>query len=300
MKTVIRFSALVGVFFAFFACTKEKPFEKQDRFLPDLVSTEAVEYGISFTPSGDSCFFVRHTGEWGRTDNPPANILLITFQNGVWSTPVPASFSKEETNDDDVFISPDGAAIFFTSNRDYPGKSGRGSDIWKIEKVNGVWGEPFPLDSLVNSPNMESSPVTNRRGDLYFTSIREEGPGQGDIYFAEKQLDGSYAAPVLIPILNSEQGEWNLFVEPDEQWVIFESSGRPAGKSNYGDLYFSKKIGGVWQEPVALVDINTTGSELNVRLGPGGKYLYYACSYFLESTDADILRIPLSEVLSQI
>ena len=108
--------------------------------------------------------------------------------------------------------------------------------------------------------------------------------------------NGTYAKPVLVPGVNSEHGEWNLFVEPDEQWMIFESSGRPEGKSGYGDLYFSEKKENVWQEPFALTDINTTGSELNVRIGPEGKFLYYACSGALENKDVDIRRVELGTV----
>lgn len=300
MKFVPPYYWLLYLIILLTACSDTQSIPEPETFLPGLVSTDAVEYGITFTPSGDSCFFVRHTGEWGRSNNPPANIYLLTFQNGNWSAPSLANFSTLATNDDDIFISPDGKTMLFTSNRDYPGKPGKGSDIWKLEKINGKWSAPFPLDSLINSPNMESSPVTTRTGDLYFTSIREEGAGQGDIYLARIKPDGTYEHPELVPVVNSEQGEWNLFVEPDGKWIIFESSGRPEGKSGYGDLYFSKKKEGVWQEPVAMVDINTTGSDLNVRLGPEGEYLYYACSFTLENTDVDIMRISFRDILKRL
>jgi len=271
----------------FTSCSQEKP----SKFLPDIVSTSAVEYAITFTPSGDSCFFVRHEGQWAKKNNPPANIYLTALQNGNWSAPVLASFSSQEDNEGDVFISPDGQSLFFTSNKSYPGKKGKGADIWKMEKNNGQWGSPFPLDSLINSPNTEYSPVVNKKGDLYFAAIREEGLGQGDIYVAKMQADGNYASPELIEEVSSEHGEWNVFVEPNDSWMIIESSGRPEGKSSYGDLYFSEKKEGQWSTPLALTDLNTTGSDLNARLGPDGKYLFYACSYALESGDVDILQV---------
>ncbi len=279
------------------SCSNQSAPEQPQKFLPDILSTSAVEYGITFSPSGDSCFFVRHNGQWGKRNNPPSSIYLTTSKNGQWSEPTLASFSNEETDDGDVFISPDGSSLFFTSNRDYPDKKGKGADIWKIDKNNGQWGSPYPLDSLINSPNTEYSPVTNKRGDLYFAAIRKEGIGQGDIYVAKIQSNGEYSSPELIENVSTEHGEWNVFVEPENKWLILESSGRPEGRSGYGDLYYYKNENGDWQEPVHLESVNTTGSELNVRIGPEGKYLFYACSYTLDSADVDILRVPLNMIL---
>ncbi|MEM6380352.1 MAG: hypothetical protein AAF705_19340 [Bacteroidota bacterium] len=267
----------------------------KEKVLPKIVSTNAVEYAIAFSKSQDSILFVRHEGKWGRRDNPPANIYLITQKDGIWSEPQLASFSDKTYNDSDVFIA-ENNTIFFTSNRPYTGKIGSGADIWKIEFEHGQWKTPIPLPVPINSSAMESSPVTNAKGDLYFTSIRELGKGMGDIYVATLNQDGTYNTPKLILPLSTVYGEWNLFVHPQEEWIIFESSGRPEGRSSYGDLYISYKIDGEWQAPKPLNSLNTTGSELNVCLGPKGKYLYFASSDRLENISVNIYKVALKEI----
>ncbi len=265
--------------------------------LSRVINSSAVEYGISFTPAADSCFFVRHEGKWGARDNPPASIFMTTFDNGAWSEAEMAFFSEASSNDSDVFVTPDGNTIYFVTDRPFPGKPGPGPDIWRVEKKGGQWGQATPLSNTINTTDMEFSPVTNRQGDLFFAAIRPEGLGQGDLYVARKQADGRFSDPELMETVSSEYGEWNIFVEPDEKWLIFESSGRPGSKSSNGDLYFSEKKDGSWQAPVPLSAINTPGSDLNVRLGPDKEFLYYACSFYEKGINADILRIPVGKVL---
>jgi hypothetical protein len=296
MKSLQHFILLFFGVFCLCSCSEVGTTLSYASLLSRVINTPAVEYGIAFTPAGDSCFFVRHEGQWGRPDNPPASVYLTTFENGGWSDPELAFFSQDSTHEDDVFVSPDGNAIYFVSNRMYRGKPGKGGDIWRVEKVAGSWGEPEPLDSRINTAGMELSPVTNRRGDLYFASVRPGGLGQGDIYVAKKQADGRYADPELLQTISSEHGEWNVFVAPDDQWLIFESSGRPGSRSSYGDLYISENSNGFWQEPRALKSINTPGSDLNVRLGPDGQFLFYACTFYEDGINADIIRVPMSRV----
>ncbi len=297
MKLPIYFIAFLFVMAGLGSCSEIGKNLIYGNLLSNIVNSSAVEYGIAFTPSGDSCFFVRHEGRWGAKDNPPSSIFLTTFNTGSWSEPERAFFSQDSTDDYDVSIAPDGRTIYFVSNRDYPGKTGSGPDIWSIEKINGEWGQAAPMDNTINTADMEFSPVANRRGDLFFAAVRLEGLGQGDLYVARKQSDGSFTAPEPILEVSSEYGEWNVFVEPDEKWLIFESSGRPGSRSSNGDLYFSEKKDGIWQAPVPLSVINTPGSDLNVRLGPDGEFLYYACSYYEKGLNADILRIPINKVL---
>ena len=266
------------------------------KLLEGIVSTDAVEYGVAVSKSQDSIFFVRHNGNWGSRDNPPSNIFLTTKTNGSWSTPVLASFSMNDYDDADVFIAADNS-IFFTSNRPYQGKIGVGSDIFQLVYSKGKWGDPKPLERNINSESMESSPVTNEKGDLYFSSTRKGGVGMGDIYIAKKTADGSYVKPTLVSPVSTEYGEWNVFISPDDSYMIFEGSGRPGAKSAYGDFYYSKNNNGTWQEPKPLSILNTTGSELNIRLSPDSQEFYFASSERLESRDVDIFTIPAGEIM---
>jgi Tol biopolymer transport system component len=127
MKSLQHFILLFFGVFCLCSCSEVGTTLSYASLLSKVINTPAVEYGIAFTPAGDSCFFVRHEGQWGRPDNPPASVYLTTFENGGWSDPELAFFSQDSTHEDDVFVSPDGNAIYFVSNRLYPGKPGEGT-----------------------------------------------------------------------------------------------------------------------------------------------------------------------------
>ncbi|MCP5053737.1 MAG: hypothetical protein GY940_41610, partial [bacterium] len=201
------------------------------------------------------------------------------FKKGKWQTPEIASFSGQYS-DWDVGISPDGKKLFFTSDRpvtkDQPLK--KDTDIWMCVKTKKGWGDPVHLGNTVNSPRMEFSPVTAKSGNLYFASMRPGGLGQGDLYVS-RCVKGEYLEPVnLGKGVNSKTGEWNLYVSPDESYIIFEASGRKENLSVPGDLYIAPRKNGRFNSAVNLEELNTTGSNLMPKVSPDRKYLYYSGS----------------------
>ncbi|TAI48087.1 hypothetical protein [Flagellimonas allohymeniacidonis] len=258
-----------------------------------IFSTDAVETSMAITPDEKTAFVSRHTGKWGSRNNPPSTIYEYQKSGDSWELLGPAFWSdpEDDVSDSDAFISYDGMEFFFVSSRVYEGKTDSNRDIWKSIKKNGKWSPPEPVLE-VNSSGYEASPVTDKEGNLYFSSIREEGKGLGDFYFAKRKEDGSYEQPKLLEgEVNGSSGEWNLLVSPNADWMIFESSGRKEGLSTYGDLYFSKNEDGEWTTPIHLKEINSTGSELNPRYLAASKKLVFISSKNLESTNADIYEI---------
>jgi len=261
------------------------------------LSTSDVETSVAFTPDGQAAYVSRHAGQWGRRGNPPTKIYEYRLVHDEWQLRGIAPFSQDNTGDSDgdVFISPDGQYVFFTSSRTYPGKSNGNPDIWRASRTGDSWGAPEPI-THINSPSYEASPVTDADGNLYFSSMREGGAGQGDLYMA-RLVDGNYQKPELLPgHINSTDGEWNLLVDPAGQWVLYEASSQDRGLSPYGDLYLSRKEGGTWAKPQPVKNLNTTGSDLNPRLLPGSKELLFISSRLLSSPDTDVYVIPLEKI----
>lgn len=264
------------------------------------LSTDKVDYGIAFTPDENVAYVVRHDGKWGSRENPPSKIHRYVKKDENWINSGYADFSDKDSpwSDSDVFISQNGEKAFFVSNRPYSGKKGnRDPDIWMVKKDGNSWGEPTPLD-IINSDGYEASPVTDGDGNVYFTSIREEGPGLGDIYVSMITKDGRYSKPKLLEgKVNSPHGEWNLIISLQGDWMIFESSGRPEGLSPYGDLYFSKKDKfGMWSSPVHIDRINTTGSDLNPRIIYESKIIVWASSKELGHTGSNFYSLNFEEL----
>ncbi|MCP5049252.1 MAG: hypothetical protein GY940_18930, partial [bacterium] len=270
-------------------------------FEKGIISTDAIETNSAFTPDGKTVYFTRRAGKWGDFKNKAKGVIYLSnFEKGKWQTPRIASFSGD-FSDSDVGISPDGGTLFFTSDRPLMkgGEVKKDKDIWMCKKTSGGWGDPIHLGNTVNSAGTEYSPVTANNGNLYFASTRPGGLGQGDLYMC-RFVKGKYQEPVnLGERINSKTGEWNLYVSPDESYIIFEASGRKENKSVPGDLYLSFRRNHQWSKPANLEELNTTGSDLMPKVSPDRKYLYFSGSGNLQSTDTDIYRIDLSVIISK-
>jgi Tol biopolymer transport system component len=227
--------------------------------------------GLTFSPDGKTAFWVEWNGKWGSRGDTPRTIYLSSQKDGEWSPPVPAPFSGQYDYKD-PFVSPDGAWLYFISDRP-SGDTDETADnnIWRYSLL-----EEGPMEFLsVNSEAEEYSPFVTDSGALFFASDREGGYGQGDIYRAASSDEGFGPPALLGPNINSEFGEWNMWVAGDESGIIFESSSRPTNISIPGDLYYSARTDDGWTEARPITSLNSEGSDLMPRLHPDGKTLYY-------------------------
>jgi len=227
--------------------------------------------GLTFSPDGKTAFWVEWNGKWGSRGETPRTIYLSRLRDEGWSTPAPAPFSGQYDYKD-PFVSPDGAWLYFISDRPSDDSDDKAdSNIWRYNLV-----DEDPMEFLsVNTDAEEYSPFVTDTGALFFASDREGGYGQGDIYRADKQ-DGGFGPPTLLGTnINSEFGEWNMWVAADESKMIFESSSRPTNISIPGDLYYSSRTDEDWTKAVPIESLNSDGSDLMPRLHPDGETLFY-------------------------
>src|SRR6185503_14806019 len=114
-----------------------------------VISTGDFESHPTFTPDGMTLYFLKSTPTFSFW-----TIVVSRFVDGAWTSPEVAPFSGH-TSDADPFITPDGNRLYFISDRPFPGKQGRDTDIWVMDKAGEGWGEPRRLEPPVNSPAME-------------------------------------------------------------------------------------------------------------------------------------------------
>lgn len=261
-----------------------QPLEQPQRFAEGIISTEAIEYGPSFTPDGQTIYFTRRTS-WGEH----AAIYVSHFEQGVWQAPRVASFSGTHS-DEFPFVTRDGRRIYFASKRPAEGSTAKThNDIWYVERTAQGWGAPQHLPPPVNLDHIDSHPYVMDDGTLYFHSKRDGGAI--NMYLA-RLVEDRYVEPAPLPF-NSEATDGELCVDPEGRFAIFYSD-RPEAVGK-GDLFIVYNHDGVWSDVHNLGDaINTADYEWTPAISPDGQYLFYA---HLAGNDSDIYQIDLQSLI---
>jgi hypothetical protein len=149
----------------------------------------------------------------------------------------------------------------------------------------------------VNSEEFEIHPSIASSGALHFCSGRSGGMGGGDIY-RSRYVDGRYAEPEnLGDMINSEYGEGDIYIAPDESYIIY-SSGRPGGLGR-NDLYVSyRRPDGTWSQAINMgPKSNSPYMEYCPCVSPDGKYLFFT-SYRRHPRKYDSAPMTYDEMLA--
>lgn len=248
-------------------------------FAPGTISTGAYELNAAFTRDGRTLYFARSMPVFP-FPNDFTTILVSQRRGEDWSEPRVAEFSGIYS-DIDPYLSVDESSLFFMSNRPLAagGPPRNDFDVWVVERVGAGWGEPRNLGAPVNTRWMEGYPAVAANGNLYFFSLRPGGHGPADIYRARRLHDGRYAEPEnLGPSVNTAFAETNVYVAPDESYLIFSSSrlSDPSDPFARMDLYVSFRKEDGWSEAESLGEkVNTAGWEFTPMVTPDGKYLFF-------------------------
>ena len=250
-------------------------------FAPGIVSTAASEFGATFSPDGTEFFFA--------VSGAPFDVVLsMTLEDGRWTRPRVAPFSGRY-DDFDMNFSPDGESLFFTSRRPLSGRGEPRSDneLWVVSRTRDGWSEPRNLGTPINTAQRESYASATRDGTLYFHRHDTE-KGDSDI-FRTRYSDGAYAEPERLgPAVNTKHIEWDAFISPDENYLIFGSVGRPDG---FGacDLYISfRNPDGTWTSAVNMGEkINSSAHEFTPSVSPDGEYLFFMSGRRLKKNYSD-------------
>jgi Tol biopolymer transport system component len=256
-----------------------QPLPKPVLFAEGAISTGDFESHPQFTPDGKTLYFVKSNPQFSFW-----TIYVARWEGGKWSAPAVAPFSGKY-RDADPFITKDGKRLYFISDRPIDGKQDRGMDVWVMERTKTGWGEPKNVGSPINSEGNEWFPTVADNGTLYFGSDRAGGKGRTDLYRC-RRVNGRYSSPEnLGDAVNSEADEYEPYVAPDENYLVFMASGRKDGLGG-GDLYISLNRGGVWS-PAALLGspISTRAFEISPKVSPDGKYFFFTSARAAPGTD---------------
>jgi hypothetical protein len=239
-------------------------------FAPGFVSTEYHELNAIFAREGREFYFTRRG-----IPNTPAAIYVTRRDDHSWTPPQRVNFD-ERYSAIDLFVTADAQSMVFCSNRPHEadGEPRADHDFWIARREGDGWGAPRLFAPAALSELQDFYPVVTRSGNLYFNSQRD-GPGTNNIFRASLE-HGVYgpAQPLPAPI-NSEYREFDAYVSPDEDLIIF-SSERPGGFGG-PDIYvsFPAETGG-WTTPRNLGQaVNSPAAEYGAALSPDGRYLFF-------------------------
>lgn len=266
---------------------QEVPGNQPEMFAPGLISLDGErELNSVFSPDGRIFMFSRVV------DGNFKMFFSFRREDGTWQEPrmTPLSKTFPGHSDVDMAFSPDGGWLYFISDRPLPGYSLERLNIWRSRITPEGLHDPEPLGAHINGPGHELYPMLVGDGSLYFSAVRDDSIGRRDSYRAA-YVNGEFLEPVnLGPNINSEVDEGDIYVSPDESYMIHVASGRKDSVGG-GDLYISfRQEDGTWGKDVNMgPEINTSGIDYCPMVTPDGKYFFFTRGDDIMWVDAKIL-----------
>jgi Tol biopolymer transport system component len=161
--------------------------------LPQSINTRAWEPSACYSADERSLFFSSNReGGKGGTDL----YMVRQLPNGEWALPMNLGDKLNTPFDEDSpFIHPDGKTLYFSSNGH---KTMGGYDIFvsRYDDEKKEWSTPENLGYPINTAHDDIHFTLTADGRrVYFSSIRPEGKGDNDIYYADMNTE---AADVVV------------------------------------------------------------------------------------------------------
>ncbi len=265
--TMVREFKMEGVYMG-----QVVPDTNSKMFAPNFISSEEQEFGSVFNKEGNEFYFGVDTG--GRNE-----IRFSQMIDNKWTKPI-TIVSHERYSYNDPFLSNDENRLYFISKRALDGVGPiKDVDIWYAERSGDGWSDPINAGSQINTDGDEYYISFTDEGTMYFASNgharKDTSRTDHDIYYS-KFINNEFQAPVLLGNnVNTKSYEADVFVAPDESYIIFCST--RVGGFGIGDLYISfKGSQGHWTQAINMgKNVNTKHYEYCPFVTKDGKYLFY-------------------------
>ena len=238
-----------------------------------------TRFGVAISNDGAECYFAVALNQNGLFREE------IRFtrrqQDGNWTKPEPLMPNEKKYKYVDPHFSSDGNRMYFIYTKPVDlvqAPKRQMFDIWYIERNGKNWGPPVNIGAPIstNTANEYFVSLTSEK-TIYFGSNRDT-PNNFDLFSARPGNNGSYEQPQRLKgKVNTDKYEADVFVSPDESYVIFSSSGRKDGLGQ-GDLYVSFKNGdGSWGAGINLGGrVNSNQQEFAPSISRDQKVLFFS------------------------
>ena len=201
------------------------------------------------------------------------NVIFFSKKiRGRWQSPVEITAQLGAGEDcSTCALNYDGTELFLYKNDNFDG------NIYSSKYVNESWTPIVKLNKNINTKYYESHAAVSADGKrLYFTSNREGGQGELDIYVSEIDAAGDWGIPVnLGSNVNTSYNEDNPFITLNDSLLYFCSEGHNSigGFDNYRCLL----QGSGWGKPENLGSpLNSTDDDKFFQPVNNGMNAYYS------------------------
>lgn len=233
------------------------------------LSSARNEYNLSQDGKGSVLVFARSGPDF------VAARIMISWRDGAgWTAPIEAPFTDPRYSDSDPWLTPDGAHLYFISNRPTRKDAAprNNLDLWRVALRGRAFGEPEHLAAL-NSEGQELGPEVHD-GWIYFNSSRPGGPAKLSIYRARLQANGFAPPEPLGAPFNDGRAQGDFTLSPDGQIALFWSERDGVADA---DVFAARRDARGWSKAVRLPSpINAVGFDFTPSFSPDGRELRFA------------------------
>lgn len=246
----------------------------EKEILPAPLNGFALQYFPVLTADGKQLFFTRRSGTSSYDKEDIYSSQAESTQ--IWTIPQSISSKINSSyNEGTCSVTADGNFLIYTSC-DTPDSQGS-CDLYSVEKVGGEWQSPKNMGPKINSSSWDSQPSLSADGRLlFFSSNRRGGVGGNDIWYASRNVDGTWseAKNIGAPI-NTTKDEISPFLFFNNETLFFASDGH----LGFGgmDIFLSRYSAGQFQQPENLgLPINDHQDQVALFITAQKDYAYYS------------------------
>jgi outer membrane protein OmpA-like peptidoglycan-associated protein/tetratricopeptide (TPR) repeat protein len=254
------------------------------------INSSFHEYSPLVSADGNTMIFTSNRPAEGSSALSTYEDIYISKKiDGIWTKPTKISPNINiEFNDAAASLSPDGKTLVLYYEYG-------GGDIYVSKAEGEGWTKPVALNKNINAPmSWETSAfLTDDGNQLYFSSNREGGMGNLDIYVSEMDATGDWGkANNLGPVINTTGREDSPALDPDGSTLYFSSDGHPSMGGT--DIFKSELKDGKWQKPVNLgYPINSVEDDSFFAMASDRRRAYF--STLREEGNAEIYTLTFIE-----
>jgi len=263
---------------------KEKPVIFTKKTLGPDFSLGSINENPAVSYDGNTIVYTERRGI--------VNVIFYSKkERGKWQPPIEITNEINAGEDcSSCALNNDGTELFLYKTDNYDGA------IYSSTYKDGYWTPIKKLNRNINTKFYESHASISADGKkLYFTSNRDGGQGNLDIYVSEKDGIGEWGPAVNMgPVVNTPYNEDTPFITGDGTTLYFSSEGHTSmgGYDNFRSLFTQS----AWQTPENIgYPLNSSDDDKFYQPFDNGKSAYYSITTDYKKRDIMFLAIGVSE-----